>query len=200
MHILGLHLEGCTSNNACGEDEGDCDHDYQCKDNHKCGNNNCRSSLGFESYYDCCYGTEEDFCTTNNPCNIDEGDCDSHEVCQDNLICGLNNCPDSLGHDPDVDCCYNATVGDEHFCTADNPCGLNEGDCDSNNECETKLICNTADSCPASLGFASDVNCCFQGCKSHRIPYNPTNKTSTYYVTSILPFCDSPPPCLNFTL
>ena len=83
MHILGLHLGGCTSNNACGEDEGDCDNDYQCKDNHKCGNNNCRSSLGFELYYECCYDTEEDFCTTNSPCNTDEGDCDSHEVCQD---------------------------------------------------------------------------------------------------------------------
>ena len=86
MHISGLHLGGCTSNNACGEDEGDCDNDYQCKDNHKCGNNNCRSSLGFESYYDCCYGTEEDFCTTNNPCKTDEGDCDSHKVCLDSLV------------------------------------------------------------------------------------------------------------------
>ena len=83
-------------------------------------------------------------------------------------VCGLNNCPESLGHDPDVDCCYNATVGDEDFCTTDNPCGSNEGDCDSDNECQTKLICDTANSCPASLGFALDVNCFFQGCKYHK--------------------------------
>ena len=167
---------GCTRSNPCGEDEGDCDHDNECKVNHKCGNNNCRSSLGFELDYDCCYGAEEDICTINNPCNIDEGDCDSHEVCQDNLVCGLNNCPDSLGHDADVDCCYNATVGDKEFCTTDKPCGMNEGHCDSDNECETNFICSgtygTYDrgySCPPSLGFASDVDCCFIGCRLYTI-------------------------------
>ena len=82
----------------------------------------------------------------------------------DGLVCGLNNCPASLVYAPEVDCCYNATGGDEHFCTIDNPCGVNEGDCDSNNECQTNLQCDTANSCPAYLGFATDVNCC---CKSH---------------------------------
>ena len=61
----------------------------------------------------------------------------------------------------------NVAFGDEDFCTTDNPCGVNEGDCDSNNECQTNLFCDTANSCPASLGFASDVNCCFSGCKSN---------------------------------
>ena len=87
----------------------------------------------------------------------------------DRLVCGLNNCPTALGYDPEVDCCYNATVGDEDFCTTDNPCGLNEGDCDSNNECQTNFLCDTANSCAASLGFASDVNCCFEGGKSHEM-------------------------------
>ena len=79
----------------------------------------------------------------------------------------MNNCPESLGLDPDVDCCYNATVGDEHFCSAHNPCGLNEGDCDSNNECENNLICDTISSCPTHLEFEDDMNCCFNvtGCK-----------------------------------
>ena len=26
IYFLGIHLEGCTSSNPCGEDEGDCDH------------------------------------------------------------------------------------------------------------------------------------------------------------------------------
>ena len=111
---------------------------------------------------------EDNYCTDENPCGTGEGDCDIHDECQDGLVCGLNNCPDSLGYHSEFDCCYNATVGDEDFCTTDNPCGLNEGDCDSDNECEANLVCNTTtNSCPASLGFASDVNCCsiIYGCK-----------------------------------
>ena len=104
------------------------------------------------------------YCKT---CSENEGDCDSHVECQTGLACGLNNCPNSLGHDSEVDCCYQSTVGDEHFCTTDNSCGLDEGDCDSNNECQTNLICDTINSCPTHLGFASDMNCCsiISGCK-----------------------------------
>ena len=156
----------CTVNNPCGEDEADCHHDGECKEGHKCGTNNCRSSLGFESFYDCCYSLEEDFCTIENPCGADEGDCDSNFACLDGLNCGLNNCPASLGYAPDVDCCYEVSIGDDDFCTTDtNPCGVNEGDCDSNDECQTNLICDTANSCPEYLGFAPDVNCCSLGCK-----------------------------------
>ena len=151
----------------CGEDQGDCDHDSHCKENHKCGAENCRSSLGFASFYDCCYSIEEDGCTIQIPCGDYQGDCDFDGQCLDGLVCGLNNCPESLGYDPEVDCCYSTTVGSEDFCTTDNPCDINEGHCDSNDECQTNLICDTANSCPAYLGFASDVNCCFVGCKSH---------------------------------
>ena len=98
---------------------------------------------------------------------MDQGDCDSNFECLDGLDCGLNNCPDSLGYDSEVDCCYATFIGDEDFCTSDtNQCGVNEGDCDSNNECQTSLICDTTNSCPAYLGFASDANCCNVGCKT----------------------------------
>ena len=81
-------------------------------------------------------------------------------------VCGLDNCPQSKGYSPEDDCCYGVFVGDDEFCTTDtNPCGVDEGDCDSNNECQTNLICDTANSCPAYLGFASDVNCCVEKCK-----------------------------------
>ena len=53
----------CTSSNPCGEDQGDCDLNSHCIQGHMCGTDNCRSSLGFESFYDCCYSLEEDFCT-----------------------------------------------------------------------------------------------------------------------------------------
>ena len=164
--IIG-NFGSCTENNQCGEDEGDCDLDGQCKENHMCGINNCRSALGFHSHYDCCYSLEEDFCTFENPCSVDQGDCDSNVDCLDKLECGFNNCPASIDYDAEVDCCYGSIVGDDNFCTSDtNPCGVNEGDCDFNNECQSNLVCDTAHSCPTNLGFASDVNCCVGGSKS----------------------------------
>ena len=50
----------CTSSNQCGEGEGDCDSDVDCAGNLKCGqgnglDHNCDTSLGFPSFYDCCY-------------------------------------------------------------------------------------------------------------------------------------------------
>ena len=106
---------------------------------------------------------EDDFCTTENPCITNQGDCDTPDECQDGFSCGSNNCLDSLGFHSEFDCCYAPTVGDEHFCTTANPCAIDEGDCDFNNECQATLICDTAISCPAYLEFASDVNCCSIG-------------------------------------
>ena len=106
FHDIIGNFGNCTNSNPCGEDEGDCDHDGQCKENHMCGNNNCRSSLGFEYFYDCCYSLEEDICTNENPCGEDQGDCDHNFDCLDELVCGFNNCPASLGYDLEVDCCY----------------------------------------------------------------------------------------------
>ena len=45
----------CTSSHQCGVGEGDCDSDADCKGNLKCGQDNCDTSLGFPSDYDCCY-------------------------------------------------------------------------------------------------------------------------------------------------
>ena len=98
------------------------------------------------------------FCSCNN-CAEWEGDCNSHSECQYDLVCGLNNCPASLGFNSDVDCCYNATLGDEDFCTTEAPCGDDKGDCDSNNECQSSLFCGY-NNCPVSLGFNSEIDCC----------------------------------------
>ena len=103
---------------------------------------------------------ENDFCTSENPCGSDKGDCDTHDDCQDGLFCGSNNCPNDLGFHSEFDCCYAPTVGDEHFCTFGIPCGENEGDCDTNDECQDDLECGS-NNCPGSLGFNSDVDCCY---------------------------------------
>ena len=103
---------------------------------------------------------EDDFCTTENPCGADQGDCDTLDECQDVLFCGSNNCPDYLGFHSEFDCCYAPTIGDEYFCTSGIPCGLDEGDCDSHDECQTGLGCGS-NNCPNSLGFDSEVDCCY---------------------------------------
>ena len=57
--------ECCTSSDQCGEGEGDCDSDVDCVGNLKCGqgnglDDNCDTSLGFPSDYDCCYDPGSD--------------------------------------------------------------------------------------------------------------------------------------------
>lgn len=47
---------------------------------------------------------ENEFCTSENPCGTDEGDCDTHDECQNGLVCGSNNCPDDLGFHSEFDC------------------------------------------------------------------------------------------------
>ena len=104
---------------------------------------------------------EDDFCTSQYPCVTDQGDCDTHDECQDGLRCGSNNCPDSLGYHSEFDCCYAVVVGDEHFCTISHPCAESEGDCDSDDECQFGLLCGSNSTCPVSLGFDSEVDCCY---------------------------------------
>ena len=114
---------------------------------------------------------ENDFCTSQNPCVTNQGDCDIHDECQDGLSCGSNNCPDFLGFHSEFDCCYAPTIGDEHFCASGIPCGEDEGDCDFHNECQNGLACGS-NNCPASLGFDSEVDCCYkEDCFEQGIAY-----------------------------
>ena len=148
--------------NTCSENEGDCDTHDECQDGLSCGLNNCPASLGFGSEIDCCYQStlgDEHFCASGIPCGENEGDCDAHDECQDGLFCGSNNCPALLGFDSEVDCCYQPTLGDEHFCESGIPCSENEGDCDAHNECQAGLACGS-NNCPSSLGFGSELDCC----------------------------------------
>ena len=48
----------------------------------------------------------EDKCTIENPCGLYEGDCDSDAACLEDLACGVNNCPQYLGLNSEIDCCY----------------------------------------------------------------------------------------------
>ena len=98
------------------------------------------------------------FCACHS-CSHLEGDCDFDYQCQEGFRCGTNNCDDSFGFDTHTDCCYDATIGSEDFCTTDEPCELDEGDCDSDDECKSHLFCGS-DNCPTLLGFSSSIDCC----------------------------------------
>ena len=98
------------------------------------------------------------FCACHS-CSHHEGDCDFNDQCQEGLRCGSNNCPGYFGFKVNTDCCYTAIVGDEDFCTIDKPCEVNEGDCDSNDECKNHLFCGS-NNCPEYLGFLFSIDCC----------------------------------------
>ena len=42
-------------------------------------------------------------CTSDNPCDVDEGDCDNDDECMHGLTCGNNNCPNEFPSNHD--CC-----------------------------------------------------------------------------------------------
>merc|ERR1712190_506745 len=119
----------CSSSNQCGVGEGDCDNDSHCSGNLKCGqgngfDDNCDTSKGFPSTYDCCYdpstgpGTGSgchdgtggwSCCSSSNQCGVGEGDCDNDSDCSGNLKCGTNNCDPSKGFGSGYDCCTGST-------------------------------------------------------------------------------------------
>jgi len=100
----------CTALNQCGEYEGDCDNNNDCKGDLVCGVDNCPLWLSgwtgkpssFDFHDDCCWATfkigcdgSDGSCCSDTPfhhCGIGEGDCDDDDECQDGLKCGENNC------------------------------------------------------------------------------------------------------------
>ena len=100
----------CHKDNKCGENEGDCNSDSDCKEGLKCGSNNCAQTkriVNQTSFWDadddCCY---QPSCFKQNPCGELEGDCNTLSDCEVGLVCGSNNCPEGKNFLPDDDCCY----------------------------------------------------------------------------------------------
>ena len=56
--------------------------------------------------------------------------------------------------------CETAINGESGFCNC-NSCFENEGNCLSHDEYQNDLVCGTSN-CPTSLGFDSEVNCCYE--------------------------------------
>ena len=77
-----------------------------------CGYGNCAPELGYDPGVDCCYKPkpgDEQFCNWENRCGKNEGDCNQHGDCKDDLLCGIDNCPSELGFASSADCCFNVT-------------------------------------------------------------------------------------------
>ena len=54
-HEYGGYRDGCcTSEQPCGQDEGDCSLDSDCMPGLVCGSNNCPKDVGFSNRADCC--------------------------------------------------------------------------------------------------------------------------------------------------
>ena len=55
--------------------------------------------------------------------------------------------------------CATVKMGEVGFCACNNPCSDNQGDCDFNDQCQRGQRCRSK-SCPASLGFDLNTDCC----------------------------------------
>ena len=174
----------CTSVSPCGINEGDCDENFECQGELMCGIDNCINILpsdNFPSTHDCCFtaskcGGNQTFssscCTSVSPCGINEGDCDDNFECQGVLVCGIDNCINILPSDnfpSSHDCCYspfpcdgNSNKDIDSCCRTWNPCGENEGDCDSDADCHDGLVCgiNNCRNILAHQKYEPTHDCC----------------------------------------
>ena len=88
----------CSTENKCGEFEGDCDNDDHCKAGLKCGDNNCPRAFEDRSF-DCCYDPDvysrneelpNDYLGNNYDCVeewIGDGKCDERNY-HPSMWCG----------------------------------------------------------------------------------------------------------------
>ena len=103
-------------------------------------------------------------CSEECPCQEGEGDCDEDSHCQEDLVCGTNNCP--IDGDHQGDCCE-APCGchkqcqpphdDWDCCTEECPCREGEGDCDEDSHCQGDLVCGTNN---CVLDGDPEADCC----------------------------------------
>jgi len=169
--------KACTNNTQCQEGQGDCDHDENCQGELICGINNCKAANA-NATADCCKvaacdgsNTAWSCCSPTDKCGHGEGDCDTHDDCEDDMFCGKNNCNEFSSEATDgADCCFEPVCNGHSLafncCGPDKKCGAGEGDCDADEDCEDGLVCgfnncgdfedNTVD----EVSPSADADCC----------------------------------------
>ena len=163
----------CRVCGPCTEDQGDCDSDDDCAEGLVCVNE-VGSQYGWNFDVDVCLPRSEeectellgtdDYCEVCGPCEEGQGDCDSDEDCSGVLICA-QNVGDDYGFDATIDVCQveapgecTASPGDDDFCEVCGPCDEGEGDCDSDDECQTGLAC--AANVGEDYGWSAETDVC----------------------------------------
>jgi hypothetical protein len=141
----------------------------------QCGNDRCDPGEDISNCgKDCaghCYGESQcgwNFCCSSSPCIEGQGDCDSDAECLGNLTCGTDNGA-RYGCDPIADVCFLDLGGGCYierqcgwrFCCSSSPCKEGGGDCDSDAECASGLICGTDNG--ATYGCDPSVDICIPG-------------------------------------
>jgi len=181
--------ENCCRNigNGCSEGQGDCDNNGECEFGLICGVNNCRDyNTSADPNADCCtpkpecdgsYGTAH-CCviaasdTGAQKCSVGQGDCDMDFQCEDGLLCGKNNCQEfNPNAEPGHDCCYiptsplnpdcDGSKDSKNCCTVESPCHLGQGDCDSDDECQSGLTCGKNNCYRFNPDAHEKSDCCF---------------------------------------
>ena len=186
-HLIGDgHCNDETNNADCEYDDGDC-----CKNN--VNSEHCTECICYHQE-SCAAGVNHEwvgngYCndeTNNADCNYDGGDCCGNCVNVDHCSeceClggvtgdGLHNALFGNGYCNEVtnnaDCYYDGgdclvcgpSNSDWGCCTSSKPCGIGEGDCDSDSGCNGDLICGS-DNCQSlySGWSSSTFDCCIEG-------------------------------------
>lgn len=168
----------CTYSNKCKKGDGKCQWNNQCEGNLICGRENCAWKNALGGHDDCCMEKPtmaarkkgDHGCTLHSQCQQYEGDCDWHEDCKGNLLCGQDNCEWGNGDD----CCMERPKTGDLVChgvdnsvCANGRCGL---DGNGNTRCkqEGSGNCYFDWQCGKGLGcyrygcMWRDGKCCFR--------------------------------------
>jgi hypothetical protein len=159
-------VNGCTAAKKCGQCQGDCDRDTDCKKGLRCWQRNnkvpahgCKSGgKGDVNGWDYCYSPSVmhskgvSGCRSNAKCSKCQGDCDRDTDCKAGLKCFQRNdlrvipgC--KAGTVMDVrgyDYCYSQTTlfnRGVSGCTPTHKCKICQGDCDKDIDCMPGLKC-----------------------------------------------------------
>ena len=143
----------CTSANPCSFGKGDCNSNDECGGALICGANNCLNDFGFgDSGLDCCIN-DNAANIASNAAAISSNDADILSIATD--VAAATRCNGILNYD--ISCC-----------TSSNPCGINQGDCDYDSDCNGDLICGKDNCKDLWPGFGDAyADCCIDGLRHH---------------------------------
>ena len=161
------HVDYCRDEGPCGVGEGDCDRTSECESGLEC-RRDVGTSYGFRADYDVCAAAARggqnghvDYCRDEGPCGVGEGDCDGNSQCESGLQC-RQDIGATYGFPANYDVCEATSSGGQNghvdYCRDEGPCGVGEGDCDGNSQCESGLQCRR--DIGATYGFPANYDVC----------------------------------------